>query len=176
MRKAIVVFALGIFAASTSAWADDAKPASAPASSGKASGATSGKKYGTAGCGLGSIVMGAEGSQILAATLNGTGTQTFGITSGTSNCGDTGGGEASTRVFIEANREALAKEIARGTGEAISNLSTLGGCGDAQSVGLSLRKNFKGIFPNAMTSTDQVSDAIISTLRSNSTLRCKKLS
>jgi hypothetical protein len=173
MRKAFVVLALGIFAASTTAFAEDAKPANAPPAAPKAS---SGKKYGTAGCGLGSMVMGAEGSQILAATTNGTGSQTFGITSGTSNCGDTSGGEASTRVYIEANREALAKEIARGRGEAISNLSTLGGCTDPQAVGVSLRKNFKTIFPNASAPTDQVTDSIISTLRSNPVLRCEKLS
>ncbi|MEN0057326.1 MAG: DUF3015 family protein, partial [Bdellovibrio sp.] len=46
--------------------------------------------YGTAGCGLGSLVFGNEKGpvQIVAATLNGTGVQTFGITTGTSNCGE----------------------------------------------------------------------------------------
>ncbi len=45
--------------------------------------------YGVAGCGLGSMVFGNQegGIQVIAATLNGTGIQTFGITSGTSNCG-----------------------------------------------------------------------------------------
>jgi len=46
--------------------------------------------YGMAGCGLGSIAFGNDQTmfkQVLAATTNGTfGTQTFGITSGTSNC------------------------------------------------------------------------------------------
>src|SRR3954469_2639303 len=46
--------------------------------------------YGMAGCGLGSLIFGpvnSPGAQILAATTNSTfGSQTFGITSGTSNC------------------------------------------------------------------------------------------
>lgn len=46
-------------------------------------------QYGMDGCGLGSIVFGNDNGtlkQVIAATLNGTGMQTFGITSGTSNC------------------------------------------------------------------------------------------
>ena len=49
--------------------------------------------YGDAGCGLGSIVFGSEqgGVQVLAATTNGTFySQTFGITTGTSNCNPAG--------------------------------------------------------------------------------------
>ena len=47
--------------------------------------------YGTAGCGLGSMIFGDQKGaiQILAATTNSIfGTQTFGITTGTSNCGE----------------------------------------------------------------------------------------
>src|SRR3954469_775685 len=75
--------------------------------------------YGLAGCGLGSMVFGDQkGSiQILAATTNSTfGSQTFGITSGTSNCVDSGPGTSGARIFIEGNREALAKDAARGSG------------------------------------------------------------
>ena len=48
--------------------------------------------YGSAGCGLGSLVFKQnDGTQILAATTNGTfGSQTFGITFGTSNCNSKG--------------------------------------------------------------------------------------
>src|SRR3954464_7446787 len=61
--------------------------------------------YGTAGCGLGSLVFGDQKGaiQILAATTNTTfGTQTFGITTGTSNCVDTAAGSAGARIFTEA--------------------------------------------------------------------------
>ncbi len=46
--------------------------------------------YGEAGCGLGSMIFGDSPGfvQVLAATTNGcSGSQTFGITTGTSNCG-----------------------------------------------------------------------------------------
>lgn len=134
-------------------------------------------KYGTAGCGLGSMAFGNQSGmiQIVAATLNGTGGQTFAITTGTSNCTDTSGGVASTKAFIETNREALAKDISRGQGETVKNLATLAGCSDASAVGATLQKNFSAIFPAKAAKTDEVSDAIVSTLRSEKNLRCAKL-
>lgn len=134
--------------------------------------------YGTAGCGLGSMLFGDQPGliQILAATTNGTfGTQTFGITTGTSNCVDAGGGTASAEAFIETNRETLAKEIARGEGETISNLSTLAGCQDEAAVGRALQADFKLIFPEASTSDKQVSEAVINSLSSHSDLACGSL-
>ena len=109
--------------------------------------------YGDAGCGLGSIVFGSEQGpvQVLAATTNGTfGSQTFGITSGTSNCADSGGGSASAKAFIEANRESLSKDIARGQGETIANLSVLAGCADEAAVGATLQQNFSTIFRRSL--------------------------
>jgi hypothetical protein len=134
--------------------------------------------YGTAGCGLGSIVFGNSPGiiQIFAATTNGTfATQTFGITSGTSNCVDGGGGGPTAAAFIQTNRQALSKEISRGTGETIANLSTLSGCTDASAVGATLQKNFKSIFPDATVSDTQVSGAVINVLRSDKSLACTRL-
>ncbi len=133
--------------------------------------------YGTAGCGLGSIVFGSKPGivQIFAATTNGTfASQTFGITSGTSNCTD-GGGKASARAYIEANREALAKDIARGKGETLSNLATVAGCADSKAMGKQLRRDFKKIFPTQAASNENVSESIITTLQSES-LSCSNLS
>ena len=88
--------------------------------------------YGAAGCGLGSMVFGAKPgmTQLLAATTNGTfGSQTFGITSGTSNC--TSGGiikEISAKsAFVETNFESLASEMSAGEGEHLAALATLMG-------------------------------------------------
>jgi hypothetical protein len=134
--------------------------------------------YGTAGCGLGSIVFGSSPGfvQILAATTNGfLGTQTFGITSGTSNCANTGGGTQSAAAFVETNREALAKDISRGNGETIKNLATLSGCQDAGAVGAELQRNFKTIFPSAEATNTQVSGAVISVLKSDKSLACQRL-
>ncbi len=134
--------------------------------------------YGTAGCGLGSIVFGNSPGivHIFAGTTNVTfATQTFGITSGTSNCVDGGGGGPTAAAFIQTNRQALSKEISRGNGETIANLSTLSGCSDAGAVGVTLQKNFKSIFPDASVSDTQVSSSVLTVLRSDKTLGCSKL-
>lgn len=134
--------------------------------------------YGTAGCGLGSVIFhDAKGIvQIFAATTNGTfGTQTFGITSGTSNCIDLGSGTASAKAFIETNRETLAKDIARGGGETITSLATVAGCSNTQAVGPTLQREFKNIFTHAQVSDTQVSAAMVRTLKSHQELRCGRL-
>lgn len=134
-------------------------------------------KYKMAGCGLGSILFEDDGFvQIFAATTNGSsGNQTFGISSGTSNCEETGGGEASAKAFIQTNREALSKDVARGTGETISTLSTLSGCTDDASVGTTLQKNFSSIFPSASVSDTTVSDSMIQVLKTHPELSCHLL-
>lgn len=135
--------------------------------------------YGTAGCGLGSIVFGdAQGIvQIFAATTNGLfGTQTFGITSGTSNCVRTGSGRASAKAFIQANRETVAKEIARGSGETIMSLSSLAGCADAAAVGQTLQRDFAAIFPHEQVSDAAVSDSVVHSLQAHPELSCSALS
>ena len=134
----------------------------------------SGRKYGSAGCGLGSVIFGRQEGfvQIFAVTSNGLlANQFLAVLSGTSNCA-TGDGEETAKVFIEGNREALAKDIARGSGETVVSLASLAGCSDASAVGASLQKNFSTIFPNESVSTEQVSDSILGTLRSDAALAC----
>ena len=88
-----------------------------------------GQGYGMAGCGLGSVVFGDKPGmiQIVAATLNGTGIQTFGISSGTSNCGESGK-MARANQFINVNKVALENDLSRGAGESVSALSEVMGC------------------------------------------------
>ncbi|MBS1124604.1 MAG: hypothetical protein H6Q90_6832 [Deltaproteobacteria bacterium] len=134
--------------------------------------------YGAAGCGLGSIIFGAEPgfTQVFAATTNATSfSQTFGITSGTSNCASTDTGLLTAREFVESNREAFAKDVSRGSGETIASLATLSGCRSPQAVGRSLQKNFKAIFPSAKVSNTQVSAAAIQALRADKQLGCAQL-
>jgi hypothetical protein len=134
--------------------------------------------YGPAGCGLGSIIFEPDSgfTQIFAATTNGTfGTQTFGITSGTSNC-DTGpGSAASTKAFIAANRSALAKDIARGSGETLGSVSRLAGCQNMAAVGPILQRNFSQIFPSGAVSDQEVGDRMLVVLKSNAELACKNV-
>jgi len=91
------------------------------------------KGYGMAGCGLGSMVFGDQPGivQALAATTNGLfATQTFGITTGTSNC-TAGGAVAKAKerqAFVEVNYNQLSRDTARGSGEYLAAFSTLLGC------------------------------------------------
>ena len=143
-----------------------------------ASSAAFAQGYGMAGCGLGSLVFGNDNSmvkQILAATTNGTfGSQTFGITTGTSNC-TPGGGAGGVAVFVEANREALAKDISRGSGETLVSLTSISGCTDSKKVATKLQSSFGKIFPNAGVSDAQVSSNIVNVLQSDASLSCKSL-
>jgi hypothetical protein len=130
--------------------------------------------YGLAGCGLGSMAFGdSPGAvQIFAATTNGLfGTQTFGITTGTSNCGP-GLFAMGTKNFVEANREALAKDISRGEGDAIGALTVINRCGDSAKVGAALQRNFAGIFPSEAATNDDVTKVILDTLHGDAALGC----
>jgi len=134
--------------------------------------------YGTAGCGLGSMIFGDQKGaiQILAATTNSIfGTQTFGITTGTSNCGEAVVGTAALKTFIEGNREALAKDAARGSGETIVAISAIGGCKDSKAVGTKLQRNFAQLFPGENAPVEEVSQKVIKELRADSALACRNI-
>lgn len=134
-------------------------------------------KYGPAGCGLGSLIFDADSgwTQIFAATTNGTsGNQTFGITSGTSNC-DTGPKKQSAKNFVTANRVALAKDISRGKGETLTSLTELAGCKNTQAVGKKLRTNFKQIFRTSSVTDEAVGESVVGVLKSDATLSCSNL-
>jgi hypothetical protein len=131
-------------------------------------------RYGTAGCGLGSLAFGdSTGAvQILAATTNTLfGTQTFGITSGTSNCGPSIFAEG-TKHFVEANREALAKDISRGQGESIGTLAAINRCTDSAAVGPALQRRYAAIFPSQDAPDEAVTQAILEALHADARLGC----
>ena len=147
----------------------------APALAAETGGLKGSGAYGTAGCGLGSLAFGTQAGavQILAATTNTIfGTQTFGITTGTSNCGP-GLFAMGTKNFVEANREAVAKDISRGEGEAIGALSVINGCQDTRAVGAALQRSFSAIFPSEQASSDEITKAILETLHADPALGCK---
>lgn len=104
------------------------------------------KPYGMAGCGWGSQMMGKDGNQILAATTNGTGTQTFGISSGTSNCVTATQQTAMIRNFIEANYASLVTDMAKGQGDSLKTLSSFYGCDNA-TFATELKANYEKITP-----------------------------
>ena len=92
--------------------------------------------------------------QIVAATLNGTGVQTFGITTGTSNCGKGLFAKAEVDSFIKSNAVALENDIARGQGETLATLNNMLGC--QASFGATLQQNFKTIYADGTDSSEQI--------------------
>ncbi len=113
--------------------------------------------YGVAGCGLGSMVLGNQDGvmQVIAATLNGTGVQTFGITSGTSNCGKGLFAKAEVNSFIQSNSVALENDIVRGQGETLSTLNQMLGCG--AEFGNTLQNNYKQIYAPGVEASEKIS-------------------
>ena len=85
------------------------------------------------GCGVGSKLFdGQKGvaPQVLAVTTNGTSAnQTFGITSGTLGCTQDGVVKSSwkTAMFIDGNREQVARDMSSGSGEVNSSRSPVTG-------------------------------------------------
>jgi hypothetical protein len=134
--------------------------------------------YGYAGCGLGAIVFGHNQNravQTFAATTNATFySQTFGITSGTSEC--TEGGVArkdkAREVFVAANIQDITREMAAGKGEFVTALGTLSGCG-AQAMPQFLQavqSHYEAIYPSAATQPLQFLESVDSVIASDTVL------
>lgn len=118
--------------------------------------------YGMAGCGLGSMVFGSEGGilQVFAATSNAfLGTQTFGITSGTSNCVERGvvRESAEQEAFFETNYANLKAEMASGKGEHLEAMSSLMGCAEEVEprFASASQENYEAVFPTEETTPSQ---------------------
>ncbi len=89
------------------------------------------------GCGLGHLAWSsgsanpnAIGTQVLMATTNGTfGSQTFGISSGTSGCSNDGTivMKEKVNIFASVNFDDLSQEMAQGEGEHLASMATLMG-------------------------------------------------
>ena len=107
------------------------------------------------GCGLGSMAWRGQSGrvpQILAATTNGLfGTQTFGITFGTSGCDPngriTGGTQKMVLAFLENNMEQYVMDAARGQGETIDTLAGIMNV-DSEKLGEVSKQNFAFLFPD----------------------------
>ena len=96
-------------------------------------------------------------SQLFAVTTNGSsGSQTLGITFGTSNCSAHGivENEKQIQYFVEVNQAELMREMAQGHGEKLSTLAALNGCStDSQisAFNAKAQSSFKSIVPAAQT-------------------------
>jgi len=126
---------------------------------------------GMAGCGLGSMAFQNDNSklQIVAALLNAIGgNQTFGITSGTSNCVDHGA--SASAMYIAVNQESLKKDIARGEGESLNGLSQILKCSNTAELNAALQQNYSAIFPSNEVKSEDVNKNIHHIIESNKSL------
>ncbi len=118
--------------------------------------------YGDAGCGLGSIIFHNEQGavQVLASTTNAIGIQTFGITTGTSNCNPAGlvKLEKEREEFAEKNYPTLVKEMAMGKGENLDTLASLYGCyqDSHADFGSMVQENFGNIVKSESTTSQEM--------------------
>lgn len=126
------------------------------------------RKYGMAGCGLGSVVMGPKGSQISAYTTNGTsGTQIYGITTGTSNCQPDRRGAMSEaqESFMFSNYATLSKEMAQGAGTTLAGLAQVLGCGETDLAAFNkvAQTEHRKIFssPGAVAALETLKESIV---------------
>jgi Protein of unknown function (DUF3015) len=120
-----------------------------------------------AGCGLGYLLVSNKDNdkvtQVIGATTNGTfGSQTFGISSGTSGCTQDGAVKLAknVEVYAEVNLHSLRQEMAAGKGEYVSTFAAMLGATPANQPLLVkfFQDNYATLFPTAgTTSTDMLS-------------------
>ena len=118
------------------------------------------------GCGLGSMAWRGDSGVVpqLGAVITNTltGTQTFGISSGTSGCDPngyiTGGTQRMVYNFIENNMEQYALDAAKGEGETIATIAGILNLDEAK-VAEASQQHFAELFPN------QDADAVYVTVK-----------
>ena len=129
-------------------------------------------------CGWGSkVFQGQRGiaPQVLGATTNGTsGNQTFAITSGTSGCTQDGAVSSTwkTAMFIDGNKDKLAQDMSKGSGESLQSLAQLIGIKDADKAAFyrATKENFAQIFGSEQASADQIAAGLKQVLAADSSL------
>ncbi len=129
-------------------------------------------------CGWGTKVFdGQKGvaPQVLGATTNGTsGNQTFAITSGTSGCTQDGVVTSSwkTAMYIDGNKEKLARDMSTGSGESLDTLAALMGvqASDKPVFFRTLKEGFAQIFSSDSVTSADVMASIKQVMAADSTL------
>ena len=129
-------------------------------------------------CGWGSKLMAGQSGvvpQSAAVTTNGTfGNQTFGITSGTSGCTQDGTVQSNwrTSLFIDGNKEKLARDMSIGSGETLDSLAHLLGVEsqDRAAFNRAAKDNMARIFPSEEVSTQQIATALREVLANDARL------
>jgi Protein of unknown function (DUF3015) len=184
MKKILCLVVLGSVFSGVTFAQTKTKPVQSP-SQGLKTQNTSAYRYGMAGCGIGSIVFtkpadNVVGMQIIAAILNATvSSQTWGVSSGTSNCGGTPQDVATSeqKTYLEANFATLSKEAAQGEGEQLRSLAEVFGCqGNSVQDFLNLSQNkYSLIF--ASNDSESAHSSYVSEMKANPVFKeqCERL-
>jgi hypothetical protein len=118
-----------------------------------------------AGCGLGYLLLSnkdnSKVNQVLGATTNGTfGTQTFGISSGTSGCTEDGAVKLTkaAEVFAEVNFDSLRRDMAMGHGEFVNSFASLLGVPESKRPALFqlFQERYLALFPSPQTTSAEM--------------------
>ncbi|HYE37144.1 DUF3015 family protein [Methylocaldum sp.] len=132
---------------------------------------------GAGGCGWGSLLFDGNsgvGAHSLAITTNGSfGNNTFGVSSGTNGCNaDQTIRYKGGRMYIGANMTKLAEDMSRGNGETLAGLSEVLGIAkeDRPAFYTLVKKHFAVIYPRESVTGDEVMDALIVVMKSDSAL------
>ena len=120
------------------------------------------------GCGLGKVMIGEKqglGYNLLGTFLNSlSGNQTFGMTSGTLECGKTQKIVTNQQLdtFITDNMDNLAVDIASGGGESLDALVEIAQVAPMlrEPLATELQANFEAIYPDVRVSHDHVTNTI----------------
>ena len=129
-------------------------------------------------CGWGTKVFDGQSGvapQVLAVTTNGTfGNQTFGISSGTSGCTQDGAVKSTwkTAMFIDGNKERLARDMSIGEGESLDVLAYLLGvdAADRAAFNRATRENMQTIFASDKARTEEIVVALHKVLAADARL------
>lgn len=126
-----------------------------------------------AGCGLGYLLLSNKDNekvtQVIGATTNGTfGSQTFGISSGTSGCTSDGAVKLAREVeaYTEVNFASLRREMAEGRGEYVTTLAAMLGASDTKRADMvaMFQREYAVLFPTDATTASEMLTTLASKL------------
>ncbi len=131
---------------------------------------------GGAGCGWGNLLFdGSSGMapHVVAITTNGfVGNNTFGITSGTNGCSADGTITYGGAAMMSGIMNEFSEDVARGHGEALDAVAVMMGVekGDRDVFATVVHENFSTIFPHDKVTAQQVTDSLITVMKSDARL------
>jgi hypothetical protein len=139
-----------------------------------AAGAHAGSIRDNCGCGIGTMALGDQDptvlSQLAATALNGIGSQSLGITSGTLECDPASAVVSNKRVieYVADNMDHLAHDMAMGDGASMNALADLMDVSDGDRSGIfaQLQQGFDRIFTSENVTAEQVVSNISGVLKS----------